>query len=81
MAVTSSVCGRASFSGGRRPSFQDESLLAGLFKGDESLLYGAKVKTGARGCGRGCYLSHVVQSSGWKGQRLRVVWRWNCNTV
>ena len=40
VAVTSSVCGRTSFGGGRRPTFH-ESLLAGLLrsekkKGDKS---------------------------------------------
>ena len=32
VAVTSSVCGRASFGGGRRPAFHDESLFAGLLE-------------------------------------------------
>jgi len=36
VAVTSSVCGRTSFGGGRRPTFHDESLLAGLLKCNES---------------------------------------------
>lgn len=35
MAVTSSVWGRTSFGGGRRPTFHDESLFAGLLQGEK----------------------------------------------